>query len=112
MRYRALDADGDAQFGRDGIFLVNTPAAVAQAVNTRLLLWKGEWMLDDQEGTDYNGKILGYGTQGTRDIEAKERILGTPGVRSLLQYQSSIDGRKFSIAALIDTDYGTAAVST
>ena len=111
MRYRALDANGDYQFGRAGIFLVNTPQAVAQAVLTRLRLWTGEWFLNDQEGTDYEGRILGYGTQGTRDIEVKERIAGTQGVRTILSYKSTMSGRAFSVTALIDTPYGVATVT-
>jgi hypothetical protein len=112
MRYRALDSDGDAQFGRSGIFLTNSPQAVAQAVLTRLKLWVGEWMLDNREGTDYSSKILGYGTQTTRDIEVQERILNTQGVKSILSYQSTVVNRVFSVSVTIDTDYGATTVTT
>lgn len=112
MRYRALDANGDFQFGRSGIFLVNSPEAVAQAIRTRLALWAGEWFLDNEEGTDYSGKILGYGTQGTRDVEVKSRILNTQGVREIVSYSSSVDpARKFTVTAVVDTDYGQATIN-
>ena len=112
MRYRALSASGDYQFGRAGLFLANSPEAVAQAVLTRLKLWAGEWFLDSREGTDYQARILGHGTQGTRDVAIKERILGTPGVRQILTYASSVDAaRKMTVSALIDTPYGTATVT-
>lgn len=113
MRYRALSPEGDYQFGRAGLFLTNTPEAVAQAITTRLLLWAGEWFLDSKEGTPYKESILGYGTQGTRDVAIRERILGTPGVNQLLSYSSSVDrSRKMTVTALVDTIYGAATITT
>jgi hypothetical protein len=112
MRYRALSDTGDYQFGRAGIFLTNTPQAVAQAILTRFHLWTNEWFLDAQEGTPYLSDIIGHGTQGTRDIAVKERILGTPGVTSILDYQSSVTAdRKMTVTALVDTQYGVTAVT-
>ena len=111
MRYRALDANGDYQFGRPGIFLVNSSAAVAQAVLTRLKLWTGEWFLDSTEGTPYLDQIIGYGTQGTRDIAIKQRILGTTGVNSILSYSSSVINRIMTVTVLIDTIYGQTTIT-
>ena len=111
MKYRALDPDGDYQFGRSGLFLENSSKAVAQAVMTRLHLWAGEWFLDADEGTAYATKILGYGTQGTRDIELKSRIVDTPGVRELTQYSSSVNERQLTVTATIATDYGVANIN-
>ena len=54
MRNRAMDANGDYQFGRSGLFLVDSPAGVAQAIKTKLLLAAGEWFLDADEGTPYS----------------------------------------------------------
>lgn len=111
MRYRALSSSGDYQFGRTGIFLVDSPQAVAQAIRTRLALWAGEWFLDSREGTPYEEKILGYGTQGTRDLAIKERIAGTQGVRQLMSYSSSVSAdRKISARATVETSYGTTTV--
>ncbi len=112
MRYRALSATGDYQFGHSGLFLINTPAAVAQAIRTRLMLWVGEWFLDSTEGTPYEQSVLGYGTQGTRDLAIKERILGTPGVLSILKYASSVNSaRRMSVEAIIETQFGTATLN-
>ena len=111
MRYRALSTSGDYQFGRSGLFLVDSPQAVAQAVNTRLLLWAGEWFLDKDEGTPYEQEILGYGTQGTRDLAIKARILGTPGVTQILKYASSIATRRLTVGAVLETQYGAASIT-
>lgn len=111
MRYRQMTADGDYQFAGSTKFLINTPDAVRQAVETRLRLYAGEWFLDLREGLD-RSRIEGYGTQATRDPEVRARILGTPGVRSLLSYFSSVDERRgFAVSARIDTIYGPADIN-
>lgn len=107
MRYRAQSATGDYQFGRTGIFLVNTPAAVAQSIKTRLLLWTDEWFLDNTEGTPFNPLVLGHHTQATRDLVFQQRILDTPGVEEILNYYSTIDAaRRFEVVATVRTTYG------
>ena len=112
MRYRALSTSGDYQFGRSGLFLIDTPQAVAQAILTRFRLWTGEWFLDSQEGTPYRDQILGYGTQGTRDVAIKQRILDTPGVQEIVEYQSRVDGdRKMTVSTTVMTLYGSASIT-
>lgn len=110
MRYREQDSNGDYPFGSNTRFLVDTPAAVAQAIKTRLKLYRGEWFLDTRVGLDLN-LILGYGTQTTRDQEIQQRILGTTGVLSLEQYSSSVDNRAFTVTATVNTIYGQIAIN-
>jgi hypothetical protein len=111
MRYRILSATGDYVFGSHSQFLVNSPQAVAQAIETRLKLSSGEWFLDTQEGTPYSTKITGYGTQDTRDVAIKERILDTPGVLQIESYASSVSSdRKFTVSVRVSTIYGTVDV--
>lgn len=113
MRYRAQDANGDYTFGPGSTFLIDSPACVAQAVETRLRLFAREWFLDKREGVDKD-RILGYHTSGTRDQEIQERIIGTPGVRALLAYQSNVDAdtRAFTVTATLETIYGAVIVTT
>ena len=107
MLYRQLDANGDYQVGQ---FLANTPAAVAQAVRTRLLLWKSEWFLDTSDGTPYLQDILGHNTN--YDLEIQQRILDTPGVTEIASYSSSVDSaRGLHVQATINTVYGVAVLS-
>jgi hypothetical protein len=112
MRYRALSPTGDYQFGKPGLFLVNSSEAVAQAVRTRLALWTGTWFLDPNEGTDYMGSVVGTHTQGTRDLIMKDRIAGTTGVSELLAYSSSVTNRQFSVSATVATIYGVTSINT
>jgi hypothetical protein len=118
VRYRALDQNGDFSFGAGSAnYLVNSPAAVAQAITTRLRLWQGEWFLDDTEGTPYAQEILGYGPQPLRDLAIQERILGTPGVTEILSYQSSLSpgnrpppGRGLKVQVSVLTAFSAAPV--
>ena len=112
MKYRQEAAGSDDhQFGRAGVFLTDTPQAVAQAVKTRLLLSAGEWFLDLDEGTQYD-EVLGYNTQDSRDLAIRERILETIGVIELTEYRSSVSAdRRFVVVATVSTIYGNAPVT-
>lgn len=111
MRYRKLTSSGDYSFGQGNAnFWINVPDAPAQAVKTRLLLITGNWFLDITEGTDYAGKILGKNTASSRDLELKDRILGTAGVQALLGYNSSLVLRDFVVQAQVQTVYGQSQI--
>ncbi len=114
MRYRALDSNGDMTFGHSQTdFLISTPAAVGQAVETRLLLLTGEWFLDVTEGTPYTTEVLGTDMQDTYDLAIRDRILGTEGVVEIVKYSSVLDheARALRIEATIDTIYGQVTVA-
>lgn len=112
MRQRAMRPDGDYSFGTGLPLLENSPACVSQAILTRLLLQAGEWFLDLTEGTPYVGKILGAGTQATRDLAIQTRILDTPGVKRIALYNSSLDReRHLTVSATVDTIYGATTLT-
>lgn len=114
MLYRQLDANGDYTFGKGGgNFWKDVPDAVAQAVLTRLKLFKGEWHLDITAGTPYEDQILGMGAVATFDAAIKEVILNTPGVNSIVNYISGFNPstRAVAVALIIDTPYGQAALA-
>lgn len=113
MRYRKLDSQGDMTFGASQAdFFRDNPEAVAQAVRTRLGLRLGEWFLNTREGTNYDGAVLGHNTSDTRDLELRSRILGTQGVRRIVEYRSVLDRntREFRVTAVLDTIYGQTTV--
>ncbi len=114
FKYRALDVDGDYSFGHGSSdFLVDSAAAVAQAVMTRLKLWQGEWFLDLVDGMPWNQRVLGVSRPGPRDAAIRARILETPFVTHILDYTSSVDvaSRSFSGSCKIDTAFGPTAIS-
>lgn len=113
MRYRKLSPMGDYTFG-NGLqdFYIDVPAAPGQAVKTRLLLWLGEWFLDNTVGTPYLEGILGKHSQTMADTTVQDRTLGTQGVTAISSFQSTIDpvDRSYSVQMTIDTQYGTTPV--
>lgn len=113
MRVRKQDASGDIVFGSGADFFINEPAAVGQAVETRLLLFSGQWFVDVTEGTPWNTQILGKYTAKAYDAVLKSRILGTPGVKQISKYSSSVDARTrtLSVSATIDTIYGLTSLA-
>lgn len=114
MRYRKLDPDGDYSFGNGAAdFWKDQPEGVAQAVQTRLFLFEGEWFLDSREGMTWNTQVLGVRTANTRDPAIRRRVLGTTGVNAILAYSSDLnrDARGFSVGMTIDTIYGPATLT-
>ncbi len=110
MQYRPLDANGDYTIGVP--FLANSPQCVAQAIVTRLALWQGEWFLDVTDGTPWLQSILGR--KQNPDAYIKQRILGTPGVTGLIEYQGTYVGATsaYSVSGLALTLYGPAPFET
>lgn len=114
MRYRKLDKDGNSQFGTSANdFHVNTPEAVAQAIRTRLDLWMGEWFADTSDGTGWNQSILGKRTQNLYELTLRQRVLETPGVLRIEEFQSSLNPntRRLTVSMVVTTIYGEAALS-
>jgi hypothetical protein len=108
-----LSVDGDYTFGQGSAnFWINSPDGVAQSVQTRLLLWEGEWFLDNTVGTPYAQQILGYNTKSLYDMAIKSRILGTPGVTSIESYNSVFDPatRSLTISCTINTQYSVTPI--
>lgn len=115
MRYRKLSEDGDYTFGNgQANFFRDTPAAVGQAVKTRLMLWLTEWFLNVEEGTPYLQGVIGKHDEQTRDSVIRARILGTQGVSAITDFESIIDpdNRKLNLSVTIDTIYGETTIQT
>lgn len=115
MRVRTMSATGDMTFGGGSAnFLVNSPAAVAQLAQTRVLLWTGQWYLDFTEGTPYPTQILGTHTQSLYDNAIVTRLLQTTGVTSLQAYSSQMTDstRNLKFSATLNTLYSVTEVAS
>ncbi len=113
MRYRKLDANGDYVFGQQqDSFWIDVPAGVAQAVQTALLLFAGEWFLDLTAGVPWMQNVLGPRAQGAYDTVIQNAIINVEGVMSIDSYSSTLDPttRALSVNAAITTAYGPATV--
>lgn len=113
MRYRKLTADDDYSFGNSQLdFYRDEPAAVGQAVKTRLLLWLGEWFLDIEEGTPYMQGILGKYSVDVANTTIQDRVINTQGLVDFENYESvkDADNRSLSVEFDINTIYGPTSV--
>lgn len=113
MKYRRLDENGDMVIGHgDADYLRDTPECVAQAVLTRLRLWRGEWFLDVTEGTPYVPAVLGMHTKQSYDFAIRQRVLETEGVTNIEEYESFVnsESRSLTVNIRINTVYGPAQI--
>lgn len=114
MRYRKLTSDGDYVFGSGkNDFLVNSPEAVAQAILTRLKLWLGEWFADTSDGTGWNQSIVGKQSKNLYELTFHQRVLETPGVKSIVDFQSALDPdtRRLTVSMTVNTIFGEASLN-
>lgn len=112
MRYRKLDSNGDMVFGHGAAdYLIDSGAAVAQAIQTALLLFEEEWFLDITAGVPYYQKIVGYNTAPTYDLILQTAILAVQGVTGIVNYTSVRTGRNLQVNVTVTTQF-TGAVTT
>ena len=110
MKYRKLDENGDYVFGsRKNMFHVEA-AAVGQAIETRLKLLLEEWWENTEDGLPLFQQILGSFGGGDNldgvDLIVQERILTTPNVVEIKDFQRDFKNRKYSFTAVVKTIYG------
>lgn len=116
MKVRRLDANHDTTWGNGlGDFLTGV-YAVAQVIQTSLLLLMGEWFANLNNGLPFWQAIAGYaGTnKETVDNIIIERILSVQGVQSVISFSSSYisSSRQYSCTALVNTIYGSVQITT
>ena len=114
MRYRKQDEQGDYSFG-SGLnnFHIDSAEAVAQAIETRLKLWIGEWFADTSDGTGWSQAILGKQSKNLYELTLRQRVLETFGVMSIESFQSSLDldTRRLTVSMTVNTIYGQTTVT-
>lgn len=110
-----LDINGDYSFGKGQQNITYGNYAVAQAIKTRLLLLKGEWWENVEEGLPLFQNILGHsGAPDNVDLVdnlIKERIIKTKDVLSIKQFESSFENRNYSFSCKVETRYGDITLS-
>jgi hypothetical protein len=120
MIYRRLDENHDMSFGRGKQdFLedsVGNPEAIAQAIETRLLLFLGEWWMDLYDGLPLWEQILGQRIDNKNIINEilidrikglllPDNQYGVIGVTEVTSRYIS-DSRKYTFSCVVDTIYG------
>jgi len=108
-----LTATGDIAYGQGGAnYFVDSRAAVAQEVQTTLLLFQGEWFLDITAGVPWFTQVAGVGTIPIYDQVIKQAIQGVQGVTAIVNYSSILNRvtRALAVTATINTQFGVTQV--
>lgn len=89
---RALDANHDPMWGQGQANFLTDIDAVAQIIETRLLLLMGEWWANLQAGLPVLQQMLGVGGSGTNSdaasLSIQQNIEGAPYVISIAGIQT------------------------
>ena len=79
----------------------------AQHATERLLIFKGEWILDEDMGTKWYEIIFDMSkSKAEKEFEIKKRILKTPGIDSITTFSWTQTGHTVSIEGIVKTDWG------
>lgn len=114
MKYRKLDESGDYTFGLGNSGFYKDADAVAQAIQTKLKLFEGDWWENPTDGLPLFQSILR--TPGTSenitsvDLMVQSRIMQDPHVNDITSYSSSYQGGKYTAQAVVETDFGSITV--
>jgi hypothetical protein len=107
---RSLSPSGDYVMGGNlSNFYIDSPQAVGQCIETRILLFTGEWYLNTTDGTPwFTLPIMGKSTAAGRDAAIRQRILQTPFVTGLSNYSSAVDvrTRAWTVSCTVQTAFG------
>ena len=110
MKSRGLDKNNDLVIRKGSFFVVDEGAEVAQHVRTRLLFYLSEWFLNTNAGTPYFEEIFNKPANlATIESILKSRILNTPGVSLLIEFNMEYEGpetRQLNISFTAQTVYG------
>lgn len=116
VTYRQLDANHDPIWGQGTASYVSDTDAVALMIDTRLLLFQGEWWADLQEGLPLWQEILGVGVgqaqQAAISLLIQERILKTPYVTGVsnVQFSFNSNARSYQFSCSVTTQFGVIPV--
>lgn len=109
MRVRAIDSDGDWQFGKGRNDYKQNTKALVQIIGTRLNSYLGDCFFATGDGIDWFNLLGGKETLGL-ELALAATILNTEGVTGLLQLSVTLDSaRRVFISYEVDTIYGRAA---
>lgn len=117
MKYRKLAPNSDYTFGAGNSEFYIDIEAVAQAIKTRLQLFKATFWRDLNDGTPWLQEILGARASEqhllTVDSIIQNRIAGTTGVLGIVDYNRTYDRdtRRYSYTTTVQTIYSTTVIS-
>jgi hypothetical protein len=120
MKMRRINSDGEPQYGQGKQDFKQGIDAVAQAIQTRLKLFYGEWWEDTTDGLPLWTDIIGFGGSNKNKVNAliTKRILDTKLNETKLisevtdvvnTYSPTL--RKYTYSSKAKSIYGTITIS-
>lgn len=105
MRSRAIDDDGDWEFGKGTASYKDPLLSVQQEIQTRLREFLGDCFFNQTAGVDWP-KLIGGRNQARLALSISTTILNTEGVTRIVDYTFNLDGqRRFTVQYTVDTVY-------
>lgn len=106
MIVRALDINGDWEFGKGKNDYKRDIKALTQTIKTRCLSFLGDCFFDMTAGIDWFN-LLGGKDQNALELAISSTILNTPNVTGLLQLSLSVSPtRRISITYRVQSTLG------
>ena len=96
------DETRDLVFTNGRLTIVRSTEARAQRIRIALKHVRGEWFLDQNQGTDYFGKVLGKSTDLARRAEIRRRVLGVPGVVEIQSIELRVDPKTRALSGAVE----------
>lgn len=109
MKIRAIDADGDFEFGKGLASYKTKQDALIQSIKTRLLEWVGDCFFAADAGIDWNNRIGEKDEGSLLDQEIKSLIVRTEGVVQISDLAVVFSNRVLSVSYEILTIYSPSA---
>lgn len=107
MIVRALDANGDWEFGKGRNSYRTNLLAVAQSIQTRVLSFLGDCIFALNDGIDWFN-LLGFKNQEAIRLAVNTTILNTENVTGILQLSVELlPTRELVIVYQVQTSYST-----
>lgn len=107
MKTRRL-IESDYSFGNSQTDFIEGLEALKQSCLTRLRQFKGEWFLNEEDGTDWDSVLANRYQQNALINLIKQKLLTVLGVNSIpvLNVEFDNQSRYANIEATINTIYG------
>lgn len=95
----------------DGRLTMITGAdARRQRADIALRHFYGEWFLDQNQGTDHFGRVLGKSSDLSRRAELRRRLLGVPGIVEVQSMTLVVDPKTRALSGTVQVLDVSAAV--
>lgn len=111
MRFRNVDANGDWVFGKGRNSYLRDTDALMMNIKTRLLSFLGDCFFDAEAGIDW-WNLLGGKDQKALLASIQRVVLRSSNVKRIVEMQSHLTNRKFSITLSVEFANGEIITDT